>query len=821
MGCYPLSASTQGAGQPSTLRLRRHLLAIGQAVALLAAASPHVGVQAAPAGSAAATARQSYAIPAGALQPALTRFGVQAGVLVSYDAADLAGRRTAGLQGQYGAADGLDALLQGTGLRAQPVPGGFAIQPAPAPTPVETTGTSSATVTLPIATVSAARGATYPGGQIARDAQLGLLGNTNAIDSPYSSTTYTARTIQDQQAQTIADVLANDPTVRYTTSTGHIYENYTVRGFDITSSDLAFNGMYGLAPFGHAPTEFIDRVELLRGPTALLTGMSPSGAVGGAINLIPKRATAKPVMQFSTHYQSDGYVAGAVDMGRRFGDDKAVGIRFNGAYGDGRTGLDGQGRRRELGAIALDYAGEHVRASVDAYASDEEIRNGSAWMASFTRNVVSPPAPGTNILRGVHGRIENQAIVARGEVDFAPDWTAYAGLGTLSHRYSGFINGTRANGIQPNGNYTGVTYHQRGFADTLSAEAGVRGTVRTGPVEHRLVVGYTQLDLRTGTVNNASRSFISNIYAPVQAIIAPEPGEPPKTSDTTLTSLAVADTMAFAQEAVLLTLGARHQRVQAKSFSAATGAQTADYDQSAITPSVGLVVKPWGPGLSLYGNYIEGLSQGDTVTDVTARNYQQVFAPYKTKQMEAGIKWENGRLTQTLSVFQIRRPSLVKDNATNLYSPDGERRNRGIEWTIAGEVTPGVRLLGGVAYTRSVLTHTANGLYDGNTAFGSPTWSGNLGAEWDVPWVPGLTLAGRATYTGAQYVNSSNTQRIDSWTRYDAGVRYLTRIMGKRVGFFANVENLLNKSYWAGSFNDGYVTQNAPRTFKLTTTIDF
>mgnify|MGYP003346112446 FL=1 len=96
-----------------------------------------------------------------------------------------------------------------------------------------------------------------------------------------------------------------------------------------------------------------------------------------------------------------------------------------------------------------------------------------------------------------------------------------------------------------------------------------------------------------------------------------------------------------------------------------------------------------------------------------------------------------------------------------------------------------------------------------------------MGAEWDVPWVPGLTLAGRATYTGAQYVNSSNTQRIDSWTRYDAGVRYLTRIMGKRVGFFANVENLLNKSYWAGSFNDGYVTQNAPRTFKLTTTIDF
>ncbi|MGT2491972.1 TonB-dependent receptor domain-containing protein [Cupriavidus basilensis] len=71
--------------------------------------------------------------------------------------------------------------------------------------------------------------------------------------------------------------------------------------------------------------------------------------------------------------------------------------------------------------------------------------------------------------------------------------------------------------------------------------------------------------------------------------------------------------------------------------------QTADYDKSALTPALGLVVKPWTAQVSLYANYIEGLSQGDTVTDVTARNYGQVFAPYKSKQMEAGVKWDAGR----------------------------------------------------------------------------------------------------------------------------------------------------------------------------------
>ncbi|MWL90497.1 TonB-dependent receptor [Cupriavidus sp. SW-Y-13] len=774
--------------------------------------------QVAPAPSA-QTATRSYAIPAGPLQPALTRFGMEAGVMVSYNASDLAGRQTDGLQGRHGASEGLAMLLRGTGLQAVSVPNGFAVR-------ARSTSAGDAAIMLPEVTVAAGRPdaealpAPYAGGQVARGARLGLLGNTDMMDSPYSSAAYTSKTIEDQQAKTIGDVLANDPTVRFTTSSGHLYENYTVRGFDISSSDLAWNGMYGLAPYGHSPTEFIERVELLRGPTALLTGMSPSGAVGGVINIVPKRATVDPINRFTANYISEGNVGGAVDLGRRFGPDNAFGVRFNGAYDDGRTGVDGQSKRRALGAIALDYAGERVRASLDAYANEEEVRNGSAWMASFTGKIPDAPKAGTNILPGAWGKLRNRAFVARGEVDITQDWTAYAGLGSLHYEYSGFINGTRANNVQPNGNYTGYTYNQKGFTDTFSAETGVRGNVRTGPVTHKLVLGYTYLGLRTGTINVTSPAFISNIYNPITPPLAASPTNAPKTSDTTLTSLAIADTLGFIDDRVQLTLGVRHQRVQAKTFSTA-GAQTADYDESALTPSLGLVVKPFSPQWSLYGNYVEGLSQGDTVTDVTAVNYRQTFAPYKTKQMEAGVKWDSGRLTQTLSVFQIKRPSLIKDTATNTYNPDGERRHRGVEWNVFGEVMRGTRVLGGVAYTRAVLTQTAGGTYDGNTAYGSPTWSGNLGLEWDLPWHPALTLTGRVTYTGSQYVNSANTQKIDSWTRYDVGARYVTNIQGKRVGFYASVENLLNKSYWAGSFNDGYVTQNAPRTFKLSTTVDF
>ncbi|KAG0189724.1 hypothetical protein DFQ28_003047 [Apophysomyces sp. BC1034] len=149
--------------------------------------------------------------------------------------------------------------------------------------------------------------------------------------------------------------------------------------------------------------------------------------------------------------------------------------------------------------------------------------------------------------------------------------------------------------------------------------------------------------------------------------------------------------------------------------------QTSNYDKSAVTPAVGIVVRPWDAKVSLYVNYIEGLSQGDVVTDTAARNYKQVFAPYKTKQAEVGVKWDMGRFLNTLSLFQIEKPTLIKDSSAWVYSDAGRQRNRGVEWTSAGELAPGVRLLGGASYTQAVLAHTAGGASDGSRAYGVPS----------------------------------------------------------------------------------------------------
>src|SRR5690606_27149633 len=123
-----------------------------------------------------------------------------------------------------------------------------------------------------------------------------------------------------------------------------------------------------------------------------------------------------------------------------------------------------------------------------------------------------------------------------------------------------------------------------------------------------------------------------------------------------------------------------------------------------------------------------------------------------------------------------------------------------------------VRLLGGVTYTRAELTRTADGTFDGNTARGVPAWSANLGAEWDTPWVEGLTLTALGIHSSSQYLDSANQLKIPQWTRYDLGARYSTKVLSKAVMLRASLENVENRAYWAGVFNDGYATVSEPRT---------
>lgn len=661
----------------------------------------------------------------------------------------------------------------------------------------------------------------YAGGQVARGGNVGVLGNKDFMDTPFNLTSYTSQTIEDWHARTLYDVLLNDPSIRFETPDGHIRENFKIRGFGISAEEVSFNGLYGMAPQSHTPLEFVERVEVLKGPSTLLNGMPPDGGVGGSINLVPKRAGDEPLTQLTTDYTSDAQLGGHIDIGRRFGENNEFGVRFNGVYRDGDTGVDDASKKQTSASLGLDYRGERWRASLDAYTSKEKYENGQPSSYSFASDVVSAPDPDTNLMRGIWGEIENKAILLKAEYDLKDNLSVYAGIGKLKYNVAGNLTGNHGLKLDAQGNVTVQPPFQRGYGDVISSEIGVRSNFQTGAVQHQMVVSANALDIEYG-IHFKRISTNSNIYNPVTPVWASDPGSPiPKTKETQLSSIALVDTLSFLQDKVQLTMGVRRQNVHTKSWNATTDLLTGKYDESATTPVVALVVKPWDAPVSLYANYIEGLSAGNEVTDTNALNYGEVFKPYKSKQYEFGVKWDRGEFANTLSFYQIKKPGLmnVYQDAGYTVSASSEQRNRGIEWSTFGQLNDNVRLLGGIAYTRGKYTKRENGLNEGNTPYGIPKYQANLGIEWDTPWNPDLTLSARAVYTSSQYINPANTKEIPSWVRYDIGARYKTVIDKTPVTFRATVENVFDKNYWSGSFSDGMVTLGGPRTFKLSATM--
>jgi len=655
----------------------------------------------------------------------------------------------------------------------------------------------------------------YSGGQVARGNQMGTLGNKDFMDTPFNVTGYTSELMENQQSHTIADVVANDPSVR--SSAYYAYkESFFIRGLELNSQDIGFNGLYGIVPLNMIGTDFAERIEVFKGPSALLNGMSPNGSVGGSINLVPKRAGEKPMNKLTTGYYG-GLMGGHLDIGHRFGEDKRFGVRFNGTYRNGDTRIDHQSQEMGSTVLGLDYRKDRFRASVDlGYQQSNMNAPGTSLYLNSGLSVPRVPKNTTN-LSFPWSYVNNKDTfgVFHSEFDLNQNWTAFASAGARKNRFE-FLQGypTLENEQGDTTNRI-MNYPSKTTANT--GELGIRGNFTTGPIKHQLALSGTRYHQQFDyAVTEASG--LSNIYHP--ALIAEpylSPGHLRKSSETTLSGLALVDTLSTPDDRLQLILGARRQQVEVDNFNYNTGVKKSSYNKSATTPAVGLVIKAKS-NLSFYGNYIEGLQQGSTAPTGTV-NAGEVFVPFKSKQHEIGIKMDGGLYATTLSAFQIKKPSGLTDPSTLIYSIDGQQRHRGLELNIFGEPVRGTRVLGGVMMLDGKMISTANGIYDGNRPVGVPRWTAAMGVEWDTPFQPNLTLTARAIYNGSQYVDSGNTQRLSPWTRFDVGARYTFQQKGAPVTLRATVTNVLNKRYWAGT-SGAWINIGAPRTLLLSATME-
>jgi len=581
----------------------------------------------------------------------------------------------------------------------------------------------------------------YVGGQVASGGRVGIFGNQKNLDTPFNLTSYTNQYIQERQAKSVGDVLKADPSVRVGRGYGNFQENYYIRGFNLGSDDTAYNGLYSILPRQYIPTELFERVEVLKGASSFLNGAMPSnGGIGGAINLLPKRAGNEPLNRVTVGTDfNGGYISS--DISRRFGEDQQFGVRVNTAYHGGDTPVDDEEKSLGLVSVGLDYRGDRLRLSGDMGYSNNRLTatRPSVTLGSGITSIPTPVDSSSNYAqKWSYSNEEDYFGSYRAEYDLTDAITAYAAYGFRHGQEQnslGNVTLTNAN----TGDSTFYRFDNARVDMVNTGEVGIRGKLDTGSVQHNLVLSASafQQNTRNAYFMDWANQLATNIYQPVQ-YDQPEALNPlfrgndmdsPKlTTRTRLRSIAIGDNLKAFDDKLIVMLGGRYQTIIQDTYQYDNKGKNPSYDESKFTPALGLTYKIT-PEISVYGNYIESLAKG--LSNTTA-NVTTTLKPFVAKQKEVGTKYENGVIGATLSLFDINKQRGIKD-ANGVFSDGGEYVHRGVEFTTYGKLTDDITVLGGATWMHAKQEDTGSVTYDGNYEVGVPKFQANLGADWKLP----------------------------------------------------------------------------------------
>ncbi|MEL7730679.1 TonB-dependent siderophore receptor [Citromicrobium bathyomarinum] len=650
----------------------------------------------------------------------------------------------------------------------------------------------------------------------------GVLGDKPAEDLPFAVRTYDESLILNQQPLSLGEVLENDPTIRSSYAFGNAAELFVSRGFALFGDDIATNGLYGITPRQLVAPELLGGVEVLGGASAFLNGAAPGGSgIGGSVNLRLKRAESD-LTRVTAGFREASRFGGSVDVARRFGDADQFGVRVNGAYRDGETAIDGEDRRTQVIGASFDYDGGNLRAALDLAYQGIRVDNLRPKVTISSTAIPAVPEADANYAQDyTYTELDELFGTLSLEYDLAPNAMIYAKAGAREGDEEGVYGGITVTDAATGDGTSGFHSYIPFKASNQAVEAGLR-VLLGSTITQEINFGGNMIWQEDRTAYDFYSAFPTNLYDPVQ--VSPQPtafaggdlDDPYPIAKRRLMSAFASDTFGFFDDRVMLTGGLRLQAIRQESYSYFGGSLDTRYDENAVTPVVGLVVKPVS-GLSLYANRIEALQQGPTapLDPALVSNPGTSLAPRKSTQYEVGGKVGFGGLFATLAAYRIERPGEgVLPSGEFGYL--GDQRHQGIEFTLNGEVTPGLRLISGVAYTDA-------DLQGGASVPGVPEFAANADVEWDLPFVPGITLTGHVVHTGEQFVDAANTLEIDSWTVFDLGARYVFAAGDVPVTLRVAVENVANERYWASAFDtfSNALLQGRPRTVRASISADF
>lgn len=662
-----------------------------------------------------------------------------------------------------------------------------------------------------------------PGGQVARTADYGVLGNRDTMTTPFNATTFTDKTITDIQASNITDVIAMDASTNNQTLSG-ASQAWAIRGFRAQQQDVSFNGLHGIAPRFYTGVEGIDRVEVLKGASALLYGMSPNGSVGGNVNYVPKRAKQGENQNSIKFTYGDGKQFGQqIDLGARTADNK-WGVHFTGYHTNGSTSFKDEKINTNSAFLGVDRQGSHSRFYLDAGYVYNNIEN-PQYRVQFSgiTNKEIPNTKSPNYI-GQHGmlsadhnakyglpdtyrHVTEKFGVARYEYDFSKHLTGFAALGMRETKMDYVYNDFR---YQANGTSQYLLHNNTHINRALSAEVGLKGQFDTGTIKHEVTGVATRLAWKRYMTNDKEGAWtnMSKLTSTTVSDYDSKYGWDPALNDSNLlTGFALTDVISTKDDKWTFVLGGRYQHI--KQNLNKTGKT---YKEHAFSPAFAVVHK-LNDRTSVYANYMQGLTAGDIV-DSNYANDGEVLAPYKTKQFEVGAKFNTGKYLTTVSAFQMEQAGTLVEtrNGLDYLTSGGKVRNRGVEVSVAGEPREGTRVMGSLMFLRSKYQKALDS-YQGNDVMGTPRWQAVARVEQDIKSVKGLSVSLRANYQGPSYIDQWNTYKVGGRVTWDLGTRYEFKGLGGHpMTLRADVYNVFNKDYWNAMSNNPAIYVGKGRT---------
>lgn len=658
--------------------------------------------------------------------------------------------------------------------------------------------------TLPAVTVQSAPEEGYT----ARESSPGILGDIKLVDTPFSVNVINRKIIEDQQAQHYGDYFKNDPSV----GIGNVPVGFiTLRGYQASLDSYLYDGIPGtVLSDGRYQLVGFERIEVLKGASAFLYGVTPSSGVGGVVNYIPKRPLDSPVRSAKIGFVSRSLFTAEADLGDRFGPGGQFGYRLNMAFKDGDQAVKNAEWNHKAATLALDWrlSRDFVLSGNLEYAHQHFPRLQPFFL--LTPGVELPKAPNTR--RNIAQPFDDFKVI-QGIANVRADWQ-------ISQNWSATAQFLRARNDRPRvlearfgsitsnaGAATLFVSEDENKTDTRSAQLTIRGKFDTGPVNHQVAFAVADSRVKNEGAYTLLAFYPTNIYDPMDGATPAAPNTPlAKNPGSKSRSYAISDTIKFNDWFSTL-VGVRHVRIEAEPNDA----------QTKNTPVVALILKP-SSNMSVYANYAQGLELGTTAA-APATNAGTQLPARPTRQIELGVKAEVGKMLLTAAVFDMRRPLEFLVPGGPLVQ-QGTQRHRGVELVANGAVTPDLAVVAGLTYLRPTQLNTGDPTAEGKDPGGVPRWVGNVFADYRLGFVPGLFVNGGVYAVGKQYYDNQNTQRVPGFVRFDAGARYETTMFAKPTVLRFNVENVMGKDYWASALGS-VLTLAEPRTYKLSAQMGF